>query len=72
MKRIHVDLKSNSNNNFHRVYIYNVTDDDYATLKRYDDDRYEEVWDRLCDRIEQESVLGALDPDWYIDRIDYK
>lgn len=71
MKRIQIDIKSNTNDNFHTIYIYKVDDDDYNTLKDYDDDKYDEVWDRLCDRIERESVPGTLDPDWYIDHIDY-
>lgn len=69
--KIHVDLKSNSDNNFHRVFVYDIPTIDYNVLKNYDDELYDEVWDRLCERIENETV-PTLDPDWYIDGIDFK
>lgn len=67
--KIRVDVKSNSNPNFHTVYVYRISADDYCILKSYDMDRYDDTWERLCDRIENESVPGTLDPDWYIDHI---
>lgn len=71
MARIKITLKSNSNDNFHTELIYNISKIDAYILKQYDDEMYDEVWDHLCDRIERESIPEALDPDWYIDHIDY-
>lgn len=71
MVRIKITLKSNSNENFHTELIYRISKSDADVLKQYDNETYDDVWDSLCDRIEAESILEALDPDWYIDHIDY-
>ena len=69
--RIKVHLRSNCNQNFHTVFIYDISERNYRILKNYESDEYDEVWDKLCDDIEQKSVPGTLDPDWYIDYIEF-
>ena len=44
-----------------------VSYDEYAILRDFEESGYDEVWDKLCDRIERR--YRALPLDWYIDHI---
>jgi hypothetical protein len=71
--KIKVDIKSNCKmaENFHTIMILTISNNDYYILQNYDDSQYDDAWDRLCDQIEATAIPEALDPDWYIDHIDF-
>lgn len=67
-KFIHVHIKDNDDKNFEYIHATHVSAEEYETLKNYDAEDYDMVWDRLCERIDR--VMPASRPDWYIDTID--
>lgn len=65
-KWIDVTIRDNDNKDFAFVYSAKISQTDFATLNDYDSENYEEVWDRLCNRIEKVMPSHV---NWYIDGI---
>lgn len=67
--RIQVFVKSDSLSSYDHRFIFKIPEADYLALKNYLTEEYDEAWDRLCERIENEAI-GLLD-DWFIDHIEF-
>lgn len=68
-KQIKIHIRDNYDKNFFSVYPMTITSEEYCILRYYDTDKYDTVWDRLCDRIDR--IMPYDRPDWYIDTIEF-
>lgn len=62
-----VTIGDNNDSNYKHERIEKVSKDDYFALKDYDSEDYDEVWERLCNCIDD----GSEPDDWFVDRIEF-
>lgn len=67
-KWIYVHVRDNDDENFIFINPMRVSESEYKILQDYDSEKYDIVWNELCDKIDRIMPYGK---NWYIDHIGF-